>query len=76
MNRSMRTSLLAALMVSAVALPAVALADRENSRGESRSENRGRGNARSVPEFDVAAVGALAAVIAGGGIVLARRRRT
>ena len=82
MKRSMRTSLLAALLVSAVALPAVALADRENSRGdrensrgESRSESRGRGNARSIPEFDVAAVGAIAAVIAGGGIVLARRRR-
>ena len=38
--------------------------------------HRGGSKARSVPEFDVAAVGAIAAVIAGGGIVLARRRKS
>ena len=76
MKSSICKSLAAALLVSAVALPAVALADRENSRGESRSESRGRGKARSIPEFDVAAIGAIAAVIAGGGIVLARRRKS
>lgn len=29
----------------------------------------------SVPEFDPAAVGAIAAIVAGGSIVLARRRK-
>lgn len=32
-------------------------------------------SARSVPEFDPAAAGVIGALVAGGGVLLARRRR-
>ena len=79
MKTAIRTSILSALLVAAIALPAAALADKnDSSRGDHRGggDNRGGGKGHGVPEFDVAAVGAIAAVIAGGGIVLARRRRS
>jgi LPXTG-motif cell wall-anchored protein len=76
MKPSIRTSLLSALLVLAVALPAVALADQNKHGGSGNSNNRGGGKGHGVPEFDVTAVGAIAALIAGGGIVLARRRKT
>ena len=81
MKTAIRTSILSALLVAAFALPAAALADKGGSPPELRGDhrgggNRGGGNGHGVPEFDVAAVGAIAAVIAGGGIMLARRRRS
>ena len=80
MKPSMRTSLLTALLAVAVALPAVALANKDDSPRGSKHEgagsNRGSGKGHGVPEFDPTAVGAIAAVIAGGGIVLARRRKS
>jgi hypothetical protein len=73
MKTPIRTSILSALLVLAFALPAAALADKNES---SRGDHRGGGKGHGVPEFDATAVGAIAAVIAGGGIVLARRRRS
>jgi LPXTG-motif cell wall-anchored protein len=76
MKPSIRTALLSALLVLAVALPAAALADKDKHGGSGGSNNRGGGKGHGVPEFDVTAVGAIAALIAGGGIVLARRRKS
>ena len=78
----MRNTLLASILVSAVAIPATVLADgQRGNRGDrggrdGGSRHEGGGRRHSAPEFDVAAVGAIAAVIAGGGIVLARRRKS
>ena len=73
MKTVIRTSLLSALLVAAIALPAAALGQQGPEGGPSQNQRDfGRSHA---PEFDVAAAGAIAAVIAGGGIVLARRRR-
>jgi hypothetical protein len=74
MKPSIRTALLSALLVLAVALPAAALAGEHRNSG--KFNNRGGGKGHGVPEFDIAAAGAIAAVIAGGGIVLARRRKS
>jgi LPXTG-motif cell wall-anchored protein len=60
---------LAAVIVMLSAAPA--LADKGGV------PNGGNGNGRRhAPEFDIAAVGAVAAILAGGGILLARRRRS
>jgi hypothetical protein len=54
------------------ALPA--LAGDGNDQGE--NENGGsRRTSRSVPEFDPTTAGAIAAILVGGGALLARRRR-
>lgn len=92
MKTPIRTVLLSALLAVAVALPAAAVADggrnsgSSNERGgghdrggggERRGGNdRGGGKGHSVPEFDITAVGAIAALIGTGGIVLARRRKS
>jgi hypothetical protein len=60
------------MLAVAVGLPAVALSQQGPSGGPSQNQ-RDFGRAHA-PEFDIAAAGAIAAVIAGGGIVLARRR--
>jgi len=64
MKRALAVSLQGLLLVAMLA-PALALADRAG-----RNERR-----RSIPEFDPAAAGAIAALVAGGGVLLARRRR-
>jgi len=64
-----------ALLIGAVLVPAIGLADdgpKRNPPGDHRGERGGR---RSVPEFDPATIGAVAALVAGGGILVARRRR-
>jgi hypothetical protein len=56
----------------------------DRARGRGDSERRGRhhpegdqgGPRKHVPEFDVAAVGIVATMIAGGGMLLTRRRET
>ncbi len=58
----MRTFSLRALLLAALVLPTLAAAD-------------GRSRRRSIPEFDPAAAGAIAALVAGGGVLLARRKR-
>lgn len=50
-----------ALALAALLLPALA---------EAQHQRR-----RSIPEFDPASAGAIAALVAGGGVYLARRRR-
>jgi hypothetical protein len=70
----LRRAFVSALLALAITLPAAALAQQHGSTGG--SNRHGGGTRRGVPEFDVAAVGAIAAVIAGGGIVIARRRKS
>ncbi len=51
----------------------------QNSQGDQNQDGQGQneqGNARSVPEFDPLTVGAVAAVLAGGGVLVARRRKS
>ena len=50
--------------------------ERGGSNHESRGGHQRGGKGHSAPEFDPTAVGAIAALIAGGGIVLARRRKS
>jgi hypothetical protein len=57
---------IAALLLGAALLVAPLSADaQQHHRGRER---------RGVPEFDASAVGAIAALVAGGGVLLARRR--
>jgi hypothetical protein len=66
-----------ALMVVAllsIAAPVVTAADRGTHVDRSRHGHESRGRLRSVPEFDPTAVGVVAALIAGGGLIVARRR--
>jgi len=51
-------------------LAAILLAGNVSADDSRRGHRR-----RSVPEFDPASVGVVAAIIAGGGILIARRRR-
>ncbi len=53
-------------------LPAAA-----SAAGDREGDHSGdhHGDARSVPEFDPAAIGAVAALAVGGGVLLARRRK-
>lgn len=46
----------------------------ENDPGRGGRERRGRPEAHWVPEFDPATAGAIAVIIAGGGVLVARRR--
>ena len=80
MKTPIRTVLLSALLAVAVALPAAAIADDRRNSGSSNERggghdrggggdrrggnDRGGGKGHSVPEFDITAVGAIAAVIA------------
>lgn len=50
--------------------------DRNDRRDNDRRDNdrREQPRRRGIPEFDPATAGAIAAVIAGGGVMLARRR--
>ena len=48
----------------------------ERTHNGKASDEAGGGGSRWIPEFDVAAVGAIAAIVAGGGVLLARRRRS
>lgn len=62
------------LLVFALALPFAAAAkphDHPGKAGAPPPNHRGH----VVPEFDLAAVGAIGAIVAGGGVLLARRRR-
>jgi len=51
----------------------------DNSQGQNNNNqgqnNNSQGSPRSVPEFDPAVGGAIAMLLAGGGILLVRRRR-
>ena len=60
-------TVLGALILAAMLLPGIA---------EARRGHGGHGpGRRSVPEFDPATAGIVAALVAGGGVLLARQRR-
>ncbi len=64
-----------AMATSALLLGAIpALAGDGDDQGENEDGRRSR-TSRSVPEFDPTTVGAIAAILVGGGALLARRRR-
>jgi hypothetical protein len=64
-----------AVAASTLLLGAVpALAGDGNGHGENEGGRSSR-TSRSVPEFDPTTVGAIAAILVGGGALLARRRR-
>ncbi len=46
-----------------------------DSGGGSHPYGGGHEHPRSIPEFDPAAVGAFGVIVAGGGLLLARRRK-
>lgn len=52
-----------------------ALAQNQNDQGQNNNDQGSRRISRSVPEFDPTTVGAIAALLVGGGALLARRRR-
>lgn len=78
MSRFARSFAVAGLF-AALSLPVFAAARGERDerdhvrRGDRRGDLRGDLR-RSVPEFDPATAGAIAAVIGGGGLLLARRK--
>jgi hypothetical protein len=57
--------------IAALLLGIALLAAPLSASADSRDGRRAR---RGVPEFDASAVGAIAALVAGGGVLLARRR--
>ena len=61
----------AALGVMLSAAPALADKPDKPDKGD-----KGGGGKHHAPEFDIAVAGAVAAIVAGGGVLLARRRRS
>ncbi len=58
-----------ALLLALVLVPLAAWAQHHHREG------RGDDGRRGVPEFDAATAGVVAALVAGGGILIARRKR-
>ena len=78
-NYETRGSLATFAILCAMAI--LALPDGAAAQSASGRDSRGRGHERSttrpgVPEFDPSSAGAIAALIAGGAVILARRRST
>ncbi len=83
----MAISRIISLMVLLCASAPAFAENRDPAHGDNRGGNHGdqggnkggkgggHGGKVSVPEFDPTAAGAIAAVIAGGSVVLARRRK-
>lgn len=64
------------LLLLLALLPFGAAAGNQNGQGQNGHQGGNKqGGQRSVPEFDPAVAGAIAAIVAGGAVVLARRRR-
>jgi hypothetical protein len=70
------------LVLACVAAPSYALAEPPHKHGGGGPKGGGNsgaggqsGTRQWVPEFDPATVGAVAVVLAGGGLILARRRK-
>jgi hypothetical protein len=68
MFANLRAHMMTVALLSLMVIPLAATADDREGLGGGHSR-------RSIPEFDPSTVGAIAALIAGGGILLARRRR-
>lgn len=75
MSHRPRSLLGLAALALALALPVAALADDGPSRGGRGHEGRG-GERSRAPEFDPTTAGAIAAAIAGGTVLIARRRKS
>jgi hypothetical protein len=71
MNSARRILAAAAVLVGTLAAPAFAAAKEAHHDREPGDHHRVR---HSIPEFDPASIGAIAAIVAGGGILIARRR--
>jgi LPXTG-motif cell wall-anchored protein len=69
MRTNVLRGLLGAGIISGLLCSGWALA--QNGQGQN-NDNQGT---RTVPEFDPAAIGGIAALVAGGGVLLARRRK-
>jgi hypothetical protein len=67
-----------ALVLSlALAVPAAVMADRIHRKGWHEREDDHRGTAKhAAPEFDPSAAGVIVTLVAGGGLLLARRRKS
>ena len=76
MKNPTRSAIFSSLLAVAIGLPAVALGQ-HGQQGPSGgpSQNKRDFGRSHAPEFDATVAGAIGAVIAGGGIILARRRR-
>jgi hypothetical protein len=75
-TRASLSAFLKAALVVLLLSSSSALADGENGKGKGHAAFRHeRGSAQWVPEFDPAAAGAIAAIMVGGGVLMARRRR-
>ncbi len=70
---NLRAAALRVLLAVVLVLPIAARAHDYNHEGH---RGHDRGSPWETPEFDPAAVGAIAAVLVGGGVLLARRRRS
>jgi hypothetical protein len=87
LNRAIRVLLVAGLLLPAGASMAdvgsafkchrrAHHAQQINRGGEDKGDkDDGKGDRKSIPEFDPAAAGSIAALLMGGGLLLVRRRR-
>ncbi len=70
--RNSRGGVVKILLLLAMLLPGAGMAQHDREDGRERA---GRHHRRWTPEFDPAVAGTIAALVAGGGVLLARRRR-
>lgn len=75
MLRRLALATTVALACLAFQAPAAFAQNHQGEQGDHQGEDEGRHRARSVPEFDPLTVGGIAAVIVGGGVLIARRRK-
>jgi hypothetical protein len=80
MNRRIVRLLLCTGVLAAATASGVAFAQNPpnqglNNNSDNNNNNQNNGSPHPVPEFDPAAVGVIAALVAGGGVLLARRRK-
>lgn len=71
----MRELLAAGLLIAALGSPAAFAQSNQNGSNQNGSNQNGNPQNVSVPEFDPTVAGAIAVAVAGGGVLLARRRK-
>lgn len=72
MNATRWFTALAGVPLALLLSAAPAMAQNQNDQGQN---DNSQGNTRAAPEFDPAVAGVIGAMVAGGGLMLARRRR-
>jgi hypothetical protein len=79
MNANRWLAALAAVALALLLGAAPAMAQNQDDQGQNNNNqgqnNNSQGSTRSAPEFDPAVAGVIGAIVAGGGLMLARRRR-